>query len=132
MEAISKLESKAQDVQVSAKSQRRRFTKEFKLRVVREADACSKPGEVGALLRREGVYSSSLALWRLSRDRGELLKAPKRGRKANRIDPSTARIAGLENENRKLTARAERAEALVDLQKKIAELLGSPVRGELT
>lgn len=131
METVSKAVIPVEDVQVSAKSRRRRFTAEFKLRIVREADACTKLGELGALLRREGVFSSSLVLWRRARDRGELLNAPKRGRKAT-AEPVSKKVLGLEREIRKQVARAERAEALVELQKKIAELLGNPIRDEST
>jgi len=131
METVSKAKNPVEDVQVSANKRRRRFTTEFKLRIVREADACTKVGELGALLRREGVFSSSLVLWRRARDRGELLNAPKRGRKSA-AEPFSKKIVELERENRRLVARAERAEALVALQKKIAELLGSPIQGEST
>ena len=70
-----------QDVQVSAKAKRRRFTTQFKLEIVRKADACKAPGEIGALLRREGIFSSQLTDWRRARERGELLSHQKRGRK---------------------------------------------------
>jgi len=114
------------EVEVVGKEQRRRFSAEYKLRILREADACKKPGEIGALLRREGLYSSHLASWRAARERGELraLSPKKRGPKAKRPDPREKRIAELERENRRLQARAERAEALVAVQKKLSELLG--------
>jgi transposase-like protein len=126
METVSNGTSGGHDVQVSAQTRRRRFTAEYKLRIVREADACSKPGDLGALLRREGLYSSHLVDWRRARDRGELVNAPKRGRKPKPIDPAAKRVAELERQNAKLLARAERAEALVELQKKVAALLGTP------
>jgi len=115
------------EVEVLAKAERRRFTPEYKRRILQEADACSKPGELGALLRREGLYSSHLAAWRLARARGELsgAKARKRGPKARVPHPDARRILQLERETRSLRARAERAEALVDLQKKVAALLGN-------
>ena len=100
------------------------------LKIVREADGCSQPGELGALLRREGLYSSNLVTWRRARDRGELVNAPKRGRKPKPVDPSAKRVAELERQNAKLLARAERAEALVELQKKVAALLGRPFPSE--
>ena len=132
MEAVPKTVSRLQDVQVAAKAQRRRFTAEYKLKIVREADGCTKPGELGALLRREGLYSSNLVEWRRARERGELLNAPKRGRKpATAVDPSAKRVADLERQNAKLLARAERAEALVELQKKVAALLGNPIKDEM-
>lgn len=130
MESIFNGTSGGHDVQVSAKIRRRRFTAEYKLKVVREADACSKPGELGALLRREGLYSSHLVDWRRARERGELVNTPKRGRKAKPVDPSAKRVAELERQNAKLLARAERAEALVELQKKVAALLGRPFPSE--
>lgn len=113
-------------VQVEAKPQRRRFTAQYKLSILEQADACTKPGEVSALLRREGLYSSNLAAWRDARARGQLaaLQPRKRGRKAKQIDPRDLRIAELEKQLAAEQARRERAEALVDLQKKLATLLG--------
>ena len=114
------------EVEVMAKAQRRRFSAEYKRRILREVEACKQPGEVGALLRREGLYSSHLVAWRATRERGELaaLGAKPRGPKAKRPDPRDHRIAALEREVRRLQARAERAEGLVEVQKKLAELLG--------
>ena len=118
--------SKEGEVEVLEKPQRRRFTLEYKRRIVREADRCRKPGEVGALLRREGLYTSHLSAWRAARDRGELGGGGtrKRGPEPKAPDPSAKRIAKLEQENRKLRKRAERAEGLVEVQKKLSELLG--------
>lgn len=115
-----------------AKARRRRFTAEEKSKLLKEADACTRPGEVGALLRREGLYSSHLAAWRAARTRGELsgLSARKRGPKAHPVDPSARRVAELERENQRLKARAERAETLVEVQKKLSELLGLPLATE--
>lgn len=115
-----------------AKARRRRFTAEDKLRVLKEADACTRPGEVGALLRREGLYSSHLATWRAARKRGELagLSAVKRGPKAKAVDPRDRRVAELEREIARLKARAERAEVLVEVQKKLSEILGLPLATE--
>jgi transposase len=115
------------EVEVLAKAERRRFTTEYKRRILQEADACSKSGELGALLRREGLYSSHVAAWRAARARGELsgLSAKKRGPKAKPVHPDAKRILSLEREVRKLRARAVRAEALVELQKKVAALLGN-------
>jgi hypothetical protein len=117
------------DVQVVAKPRRRAFTGKYKRRVLKEADACTTAGEVGALLRREGLYSSHLVGWRRARARGELAAlAPKRrGRRPKAVDPRDRKIADLEREVTRLTARAERAEALVELQKKVAALLGGPL-----
>lgn len=120
------------DVEVVAKAERRRFTAEYKRRIVREADRCTKPGEIGALLRREGLYSSLLTTWRAARDRGELegLSAKKRGPKVVPPDPRDKKIAEQEREITRWKKRAERAEALVDVQKKVAALLGTPLESE--
>ena len=115
------------EVEVLAKAQRRRFTVEYKRRILQEAEGCTRPGELGALLRREGLYSSHLTAWRQARSLGELsgLTPKKRGPKAKQADPNTKRILQLEREIRRLRARAERAEALVEVQKKVAALLGN-------
>jgi transposase len=111
-------------VEVLANAERRRFTLEYKRKILQEAESCRLPGEIGALLRREGLYSSHLAAWRAARSRGELAGATpkKRGPKAAAPHPDSKRILQLERENRRLQARAERAEALVELQKKVAAL----------
>src|SRR3989454_11900971 len=116
----------AQETEVVAKAQRRRFTAAEKLRVLREADRCTKGGEVSALLRREGLYSSHLATWRAARSRGELAGlAPRaRGPKAKPVDPRDKKLAELERETRRLQARLERAEGLIAVQKKVAQILG--------
>jgi transposase-like protein len=116
----------AEDVEVAAKAQRRRFPTEYKRRILREADACTKPGEIGALLRREGLYSSILTHWRQMRERGELagLAERRRGPKPATRDGRDQRIVQLERECARQRARAERAEALVEIQKKVAQLLG--------
>ncbi|MDX2020478.1 MAG: transposase [Deltaproteobacteria bacterium] len=104
-------------MQVSAKVKRRRFTAQYKLEIVRQADACKASGEIGAQLRREGLFSSQLVDWRRARERGELLAPKKRGRKAKVVDERNRKIAELEKQLHKATARAEHAEALVALQK---------------
>jgi len=120
------------DTEVVAKAQRRRFTAEYKRRIVREADRCTTPGAIGALLRREGLYSSYLTTWRAARERGELegLAPKKRGPKAPPPDPRDKQIAEQEREIGKWRKRAERAEALVEVQKKVAALLGTPFDSE--
>lgn len=115
------------EVEVRAKAERRRFSAEYKQKILKEADDCRQPGELGALLRREGLYSSNLTAWRAARDRG--LAPKKRGPKAAVKDARDRRITELERENRKWKARAERAEALVDLQKKVSEILGITLQG---
>ena len=111
------------DPEVVARAARRHFTAEYKRRILQETEACIQPGEVGALLRREGLYSSHLTTWREQRERGELqgLTAKKRGRKA---DPQAAEIARLQRENERLKIQLERAELIIDIQKKVSQMLG--------
>ena len=118
----------AQETEVTAKARRRRFTAAEKLRVLREADRCTKAGELGALLRREGLYSSHLSAWRAASKRGELAGlAPRaRGPKAKPVDPRDQKLAELERENRRLQACLERAEGLIEVQKKLSQILGLP------
>ncbi len=118
------------DPEVTDKATRRRFSAEYKRRIVREADRCTKPGELGALLRREGVYSSSLSTWRRQRDAGELagLRPAKRGRKQSPRDARDKRIAELERQNRRLEAKLAQAETIIAIQKKVASLLGIPLK----
>ena len=118
--------------EVVAKAARRRFTAAEKLRVLKEADRCTKPGELGALLRREGLYSSHLSVWRAARRNGELagLAARARGPKAKAVDPRDRKIAELERETRRLQARLERAEGLIEVQKKVSQLLGIPLESD--
>src|SRR3970040_1754529 len=113
------------EVEVMAKPERRRFTAEYKLRILREAEACSGRGEIGALLRREGLYSSNLTQWRTQRERGELEGlSRKRGPSPKPRNPLADKVRVLERETARLKARAERAEGLVELQKKVSEILG--------
>ncbi len=111
------------DPEVLARHARRRFTTAYKLEILRKADACTRHGELGALLRKEGLYSSHLITWRQQRERG--LTPKKRGRKAVPVDP---RLKKLEQENRRLTTRLQKAEALLDFQKKVAALLQIPLK----
>ena len=112
------------DPEVLEKPERRRFSAEYKLRIVREADA--NPGRIGELLRREGLYSSHLTTWRRQREAGELegLRPQKRGRKGREKHPLEARVVQLEREKQRLEKRLKKAETIIDVQKKIAELLG--------
>ena len=119
------------EIEVTAKATRRQFTLEYKRKIVREADGCKTPGAIGALLRREGLYSSHLTTWRAARDRGELAGASKKRGPVPRVpDPRDKRIAELERETARWRKRAERAEALIEVQKKVAALLGTPLDGE--
>ncbi len=113
------------DTGVSPTRTRRRFTAAYKLKILEAAAQCTKPGELGALLRREGLYSSHLSVWRTAAQRGELAAlAQRRGPKPTPVDPSVKRIAALERQLARATARAERLELIVELQKKVAQLLG--------
>ena len=114
------------DPAVEAKPKRRRFTAEYKLRLLREVERAKGPGEVGAILRREGLYSSHLATWRRERDRVAKagLAARQRGPQARVKDP---RVQQLERENAKLRRRLQRVETMLDIQKKASELLGIPL-----
>lgn len=118
-------------IEVVAKATRRRFTVEYKRKILRETETCKAPGPIGALLRREGLYSSHLTTWRAARERGKLAGAPtKRGPVRRVADPRDKRITELGRENTHWRKRAERAEALVELQKQIAALLGTPLATE--
>lgn len=121
-----------QAIEVVAKATRRRFTVEYKRKIVREADACKTPGSVGALLRREGLYSSHLTTWRAARERGELVAGvPKKRGPVRRVaDPRDKRLAEQAREISRWQQRASRAEALVALQKQVAALLGTPLTDE--
>jgi transposase-like protein len=114
---------------VPEKPVRRRFTAEYKLRVLREADACDEPGQLGALLRREGLYSSHLTAWRKQRDEGTLagLMPKRRGRKANPDAPVIAENQRLKRENQRLAAKLRQAETIIEVQKKLSEILGIPL-----
>ena len=116
---------KPPDPEVVPKAERRRFSADYKQRILQEAEACTQPGEVGALLRREGLYSSHLTTWRQQRRRGarQGLTPAKRGRKA---DPQAAEIARLQRENERLKAQLARAELIIDVQKKLSQMLGLP------
>lgn len=110
-----------------AKAQRRRFSAKYKRKILRQADVCKdQPGKIGELLRKEGLYSSHLTLWRRERDAGELagLEPKKRGPKAKPETAQEREIAQLRRENAGLKARAERAELLVEIQKKVSMILG--------
>ena len=119
-------------IEVVAKATRRRFTVEYKRKIIREADGCKTPGSVGALLRREGLYSSHLTTWRAARERGDLAEraVKKRGPVPRVPDPRDKRIAEFERANTFWRKRAERAEALIEVQKNIAALLGTPTNIE--
>lgn len=110
--------------EVTEKAARRRFTAEYKERILDEADRCTGPGQVGQLLRREGLYSSHLANWRRQRKAG--LAAKKRGRKPNPNKKEQEELQRLRRENTRLAERLRQAETIIDVQKKVCEMLGIP------
>jgi transposase-like protein len=109
-----------------SKTKRRSFTAEQKRKVLQEADACTEPGQIGALLRREGLYSSHLVTWRAARDRGELvgLSPKKRGPKGREPNPLAKNLAAMERENARLRAENATLQLICDVQKKVSQLLG--------
>ena len=115
---MSQMNDKYPDPEVKARVTRRRFIAEYKRRILAEADQCQH-GELGALLRREGLYHSHLSTWRSQQERGEL-SGKRRGAKAN---PDASKVKQLEGENAKLRRKLEQAEAIIDAQKKLAGLL---------
>jgi len=114
--------------EVVARSQRRRFTAAYKARIVEEAQGCTQPGEIGALLRREGLYSSALTQWRRQYQAGALkgLKDDKRGRKRTR-DARDEELQRLRRENQRLNKKLRQAELIIEIQKKVAAMLGTPI-----
>ena len=125
-EPNGKESEKMPKTEVVAKAKRQQYTAEYKLRILRELDGSQGIGETGALLRREGLYSSHLTNWRRQRERGELdgLAPQKRGPKP---DPQAVELARLQRENERLRERLRKAELIIDVQKKIAQMLGAPV-----
>ena len=115
--------------EVADKAVRRRFTVEYKLRILNQADACTEPRSLGALLRREGLYASNLNTWRHQRNLGILsgLTPKKRGRKESVRDPLDAENEKLRKENERLTNRLRQAEIIIDVQKKVSQILGIPL-----
>ena len=117
------------DPEVPENPVRRRFTAQYKLRILEEADACKDTlGKIGELLRKEGLYSSHLTTWRLQRREGTLqgLLPKKRGRKAEKNTPKTFREKELGQENRRLRRRLERVELMLEIQKKLRSFWGYP------
>ena len=114
------------NTEVVVKAKRKRFTAAEKLRILREVEACRGSGEIGALMRREGIYSSYLTTWRKQRELGELdgLSPHKRGPKPN---PEAIELAKLRREHERLQERMRRAELIIDVQKKVARMLGETI-----
>lgn len=116
------------DTEVQEKQPRRRFTAAYKIRILKEYEACAVPGEIGAFLRREGLYHSNITTWLRQRDEGALhaLSPRKRGRKPRQANPLAREVARLERENKILAEKLQQAETIIDVQKKISEILGIP------
>ena len=114
------------DPEVKLATPRRQFSAKEKLRILEEADACTEAGEIGALVRREGIYSSYLSRWRRARDRGQLdgLSAKKRGPKRTVDRELAEENATLRRENERLRVRLEQAETIIEVQKKLSQMLG--------
>lgn len=110
-------------IEVVAKAKRRQHPAEYKLRILREVEGCKGKGEVGALLRREGLYSSLVSKWREQHERGSLtgLSGKRRGPK---VDVNAEELIRLQRENKRLQAQLERAELIMDIQKKVVQLVG--------
>jgi transposase-like protein len=126
METMAQAPHEDQVVEVTEKAKRRQHSAAYKLKILQEADACQKPGELAALLRREGLYSSHLAAWRKARAKGERkgLEAKPRGPAPRVADERDQKLVEQAREVASWKARAELAEALVEVQKKVAGILG--------
>ena len=120
------------DPEVPEKPVRRSFSAAYKQRIVEEADGCSEPGELGLLLRREGLYASYLSTWRRQRDEGVLagLTPKQRGRKAKKKDAAALENERLSRENERLAQRLKQAETIIEVQKKVSEMLGIALPSE--
>jgi transposase-like protein len=125
-------EAQAPDPEVLPRAERRQYTGQYKLRILEEVDRCTERGQIGALLRREGLYSSHLSKWRQQRAEGQLqaLSPHQRGRKAQEV--GLEELGRLQRENERLRARLEQAELIIDVQKKLSRLLGLPVENSET
>ena len=117
--------------EVRERAVRRRFTAEYKLRILKKAESCTERGQLGALLRREGLYSTNLIAWKRQLEKGtlEAMSPRKRGPKGKRPDPSARRIAELERENQRLEKKLRQAETIIEVQKKVSEILQIPLNG---
>ncbi|MDK1039812.1 MAG: transposase [Actinomycetota bacterium] len=115
--------------EVLEKPVRRRFTAQYKLRILAETDGCTEMGQIGELLRREGLYSSQLSTWRKQRQQGVLagLAPKRRGRKPKTKNPLAHEVAKLQRENQRLKNNLRKAELVIDVQKKVSEMLDIPL-----
>ena len=123
--SASPAEPAGTDTEVVPRARRRSFTKADKRRILQAADRCTQPGEIGALMRREGVYSSSLSTWRRQRETADLaaLAPQKRGPKANPGRAEALQIAQLTRDNDKLKVQLDKANLVIEVQKKVGALL---------
>ena len=112
------------DPEVVPKAKRRKFSAAYKRRILEEADNCTEPGQIGALLRQEGLYSSHLSSWRRQRERGALEALNPRQRGRRRKDELERKVAELQRRNERLQTRLEQAETIIEVQKKLSSLLG--------
>ncbi len=114
--------------EVTPRAKRRTFSAPYKLRILEEADRCTQHGEIGALLRREGLYSSNLTTWRRQRKQGQFqgLRPKKRGRKKSEDAALREELDQLRLEKQRLEQRLEKAETIIEVQKKLYTLLGLP------
>lgn len=123
---VTAKDPKRPDPEVPETQPRRRFTAKYKLGILAELDTCTKPGDLGALLRREGLYSSNIRTWQRQFKEGALkgLTPQKRGRKKHEVNPLAKRVAELERDNTRLAQKLKQAETIIEVQKKISEILG--------
>ena len=112
--------------EVTPKAKRRRFSASYKLRILEETDRCTQPGQIGALLRREGLYSSNLTSWRRQRDQGQIgaLSPKKRGPKPAPDAAMARELTRLREQNQRLEQKLKKAELIIEVQKKVSALLG--------
>ncbi len=112
--------------EVTPKAKRRRFSAQYKLRILEETDRCTQPGQIGALLRREGLYSSNLTSWRRQRDQGQIgaLSPKKRGPKPVPDATMVRELTKLREQNQRLEQKLKKAELIIEVQKKVSALLG--------
>ena len=123
---VTDKEPKRPDPEVLETKPRRRFTAKYKLSILTEVDTCTKPGDIGMILRREGLYYSNIRTWQRQLKEGALkgLTPKKRGRKIHEVNPLAKRVAELERDNNKLAKKLRQAETIIEVQKKISEILG--------
>jgi transposase len=116
------------DPEVPEKKPHRKFTAQYKLEILDQVEQCTQPGQVGALLRKEGLYSSNLTTWKRQQAAGLLaaLSPRKRGRKKAEVNPLVQKVAQLEREKERLQRKLKQAETIIEVQKKISEILGIP------